>query len=101
MIHYLPHDQQVQFDRFDVGVEVSPDECPGLRRPLNLGRWTELYAQGWVKVWLEVSSKYFQESLLWQRNQVIDSIVGAVDQTPILRHPRLLCVGILVFLWPS
>lgn len=47
---------------------------------------------------MEVSSKYFQESLLWQRNQLIDGIVGVLDQTPSVRHPCLVCGGVLVFL---
>lgn len=29
MIHYFAHDQQVQFDSFDVGEKVPPKECPG------------------------------------------------------------------------
>lgn len=29
VVHYPAHDQQVQFDSFDVGVEVPPEEGPG------------------------------------------------------------------------
>lgn len=50
VIHDLSHDQQVQFDSFDVGVEVSPDQRPGLGRPTNHCCWMELYVQGWVGV---------------------------------------------------
>lgn len=46
VIHYLSHDQQIQFDRLDVGVEVSPDERPGLGHPTYLCCWMELYVQG-------------------------------------------------------
>lgn len=49
MIHYLSYDQQVQFDCFDVRVEVPPDERPGLGRSTDLHR-AELYVQGWVGV---------------------------------------------------
>lgn len=49
MVHYLTHDQQVQFDSFDVGVKVPPKECPGgLGGSVDFGDGLKLHVGGSV-----------------------------------------------------
>lgn len=44
VVHDLAHDQQVQFDSFDVGEKVPPKERPGrLGRPVDVGDRLKLY----------------------------------------------------------
>lgn len=81
MVHCLAHDQQVQFDSFNVRVKVPPKECRGeLRSSVDFGDRLKLYVWGSVWVWLSISSRYFHKSLLEEmtdgRFRVLTETIG-------------------------
>ena len=92
VVHDLPHYQQVQFDRLDVWVKVSPTKLPGeFRSSMNLRYRPQLDFYGRVGVGLGVPSKYFPKSLFWKRDEGADGELGVLNQS--------LCLRLLVLLW--
>lgn len=87
VVHDLPHDQQVEFDGFDVGVEVAPAEHPGQS---NLHDGLQLRPRR-VSGELRGAAKDFPQSLLGRR---------VLSHAPGLKSPDLLrTLLVFVGLW--